>query len=151
MAPTDRPGSPSKSNAPIRYPPITRSTTDRLMAEQPEDDASDDEVLTLKSQVAALQQVQVEQALQAQQTTASLDNIQKLLAQMNERDQSRGRSRSRSVHPSHDVPLPTTESTENRGRAQDSPASNTSQSYKYSKKLPDPNPLSNSTNPTFKS
>jgi hypothetical protein len=137
MAPTDRSGSPSKGNASVQYPPIlptTRSTTD-----QP-----DDEVLTLKAQVLTLQQVQVEQALRAQNAEASLTDIKKLLVQMNDRDQSQGRSRSRSI-------LPTTEPPEDRVRAHDSPASNASQPHNYSKKLPDPVPLSNGADPAFES
>jgi hypothetical protein len=144
MAPTDRSGSPSKGNASVHYPPIPATT--HSTADQP-----DDEVLTLKAQVISLQQVQVEQAVKAQQTQASLSNIEKLLFQMNERDQSRGRSRSRSIHASRDMPLPTTEPTENRVRTHDSPASNASQSHNYSKKLPDPVPLSNGADPAFES
>ena len=78
MALTTRPGSPSKGNASIQYPPLPPLS--RLTADQPEDKTSttDDEVLTLRSQVLALQQVQVEQALKAQQTETSLSNIEKL-------------------------------------------------------------------------
>ena len=85
MAPTTQPGSPSKGTASVQYPPPSHSTAD-----QPEDNtsATDDEVLTLRSQITALQQVQVEQALKAQQTEASLNDIKMLLVQINERDQS---------------------------------------------------------------
>ncbi len=92
MALTTRPGSPSKGTASVQYPllpPPSRSTAD-----QPEDNtsATDDKVLTLRSQITALQQVQVEQALKAQQTEASLNDIKMLLVQINEQDQSWGRS-----------------------------------------------------------
>src|SRR6266487_4701003 len=148
MAPTTRPGSPSKGNASVQYPPLPPPS--RSTANQPEDktSATDDKVLTLRSQIMALQQVQVEQALKAQQTEASLNDIKMLLVQINERDQSRGRSQSRSIRPSHDIPRPTTEPTENRGRAYDSPTSNASPSH-YSKKLPDPTPLSDGEDPAF--
>ncbi len=79
MAPTTRPGSPSKGNASVQYPPLPPPS--RSTADQPEDktSATDDEVLTLRSQITALQQVQVEQALKAQQTKASLNDIKMLL------------------------------------------------------------------------
>jgi hypothetical protein len=116
----------------------------------------------LRAQMQALQNAQVQQALDAKQTKGALDSMGKLLQQLVARDDSRGRSRSRrddSVRsdrrqpspdlPNINLPLPTTEKPHAQSR--DTPVSGYSQSSRYSKKLSDPSPLDKGQDPTFES
>jgi hypothetical protein len=102
----------------------------------------------LRAQMQALQNTQVQQALDAKQTKGALNSIGKLLQQLVARDDSRGRSRSRhndSVRsdrrqpspdlPNINLPLPTTKKP--HAQSQDTPVSGYSQSSCYSKKLSD--------------
>jgi hypothetical protein len=116
----------------------------------------------LRAQIQALQNAQVQQALDAKQTKGALDSIGKLLQQLVARDDSRERSRSRRNdlvrsdrrQPSPDLlnidlPLLTTEKP--HAQSQDTPVSGYSQSSCYSKKLSDLSSLNKEQDLTFES
>jgi hypothetical protein len=108
----------NKGNQPptnlLQYPDILCRTSDQF-------NDTADKVLMLRAQMQALQNAQVQQALDAKQTKSALDSMGKLLQQLVARDDSRGRSRSRRDDsvcsdrrqpsldlPDIDLPLPTT-------------------------------------------
>ena len=139
-------------NNPVQYPSLTTRVNEQ-------EESSEDEMLTLRSQVQALQNAQVNQALKAQQAEGTMNKMEKLLQQLVARDDSRGRSRSRrgySTHsdrrqpsednlPDRDQPLPTTEVRPSPGR---SDTINT-EKHQRSAKVPDPPKLTNGIQPTF--
>jgi hypothetical protein len=154
--PSPNKGNPPTTN-PVQYPDIPRRTSDEF-------DDTADEILMLRSQMQALQNAQVKQALDAKQTKGALDSMGKLLQQLVACDDSRRRSRSwrdNSVRsnrrqpspdlPDIDLPLPTTEKPPAQARDRDTPVSSYSQSSRYSKKLSDPSSLNKGQDLTFKS
>jgi hypothetical protein len=115
-------------------------------------EASADRLFTLQANFEALQQAQVKQGVEAQQTQTTLRGIEKLLAQLLARDESRGRSRSRS----HSQ-LPARQPSQERHASPNlhdrfSPTSQESYGKKKrTAKVPDPQKLTDGKNPTFAS
>jgi hypothetical protein len=107
----------------------------------------------LRSQVQALQNAQISQAVKAQQAEAMINRIEKHLERLTARDDSRGRSRSRRDYstrsdrrqPSQDRPIPTTEP-----RPSPAPTEGIAIAPRQrTAKLPDPPCFSDGNNPTF--
>ena len=113
----------------------------------------------LRSQIQALQNAQVQQAIDAKQTQAAIGSMEKLLQRIVARDDSRGRSRSRRDDstrsdrrqpsqdnlPEDDQPIRTTEVRESPSHSDTTSTGN----HKRSAKVPDPLKLSNGIQPTF--
>jgi len=102
------------------------------------EDNGSDELAQLKANLQLLQQAQVNQSLEHQQTKVTLSNIEKMLAQITTRNEPRDNDSD---------PTPPLEE-ERRPRHT---SFSSSRPGNYTKKLPDPVPLSDGTDPAFES
>jgi Zinc knuckle len=107
-----------------------------LEFQEMEEDNNSDELAQLKANLQLLQQAQVNQSLEQQQAKVTLSNIEKMLAKIATRGE---------PETSDSDPTPPLE--EERRTRETSFSS--SRPGKYTKKLPDPSPLSDGIDPTF--
>ena len=118
------------------YPSIEHAVPSSPLNFQAEDEEND-EILTLKANIQVLQQAQVNQSIEHQHTKSTLSNIERILAQISARDSSRT--------------VDHLEEEQEAGKTVREVSVSSFRPGKYSKKLPDPLPLSNETDPTFES
>jgi Zinc knuckle len=127
-------GQSSRKLIPTVEPTIPHSPEFQEM----EEDNGNDELAQLKANLQLLQQAQVNQSLEHQQTKVTLSNIEKMLAQITTRNEPRDNDSD---------PTPPLEE-ERRPRHT---SFSSSRPGNYTKKLPDPVPLSDGTDPAFES